>query len=280
MGKKDTHILRKAFREELVRDKKAKLLNFNNLDFINYYSKRSTKIEELNKGEFWDKKLFIQNHNKNRYGIDNDRQNLIIKEVNRIFKIKNNIKLLDIGIGKGNIEQSLNKKGIKIYGIDISKIAINQLKEKIKGHFQVGDATKLSYPNNYFDVILALEILEHIPPCYTFKVLSEINRVLKTNGYLLITIPTNEELQELVLNQGINPNKHCRTYTVNIVLKELEISGFFVYKTINLYAFSTLYKFKNIIVRILSILRIKIPEKTRVNNLVIYSRKNENFVFR
>lgn len=49
------------------------------------------------------------------------------------------------------------------------------------------DLTNLSFANNSFDVLVALEVMEHIPDY--MKALSEIYRVLKTGGTAIITAP-------------------------------------------------------------------------------------------
>jgi SAM-dependent methyltransferase len=47
-------------------------------------------------------------------------------------------------------------------------------------------------PNNYYDVILLTQVLEHVPNPQA--ILFEINRVLKPNGKLLISVPLNGPL--------------------------------------------------------------------------------------
>lgn len=49
------------------------------------------------------------------------------------------------------------------------------------------DAQKLPFSGNTVDVVAAFELIEHIPDTYLF--LSEIERVLKPNGYLILSMP-------------------------------------------------------------------------------------------
>ncbi len=49
------------------------------------------------------------------------------------------------------------------------------------------DIMNLSYKNNFFDIVINTDVLEHVPN-YT-KALSEISRVLKTGGYYIFTVP-------------------------------------------------------------------------------------------
>jgi len=48
--------------------------------------------------------------------------------------------------------------------------------------------TNLPFENNYFDVIFVLDILEHVKEID--KAIEEIKRVLKTNGHVILSGPT------------------------------------------------------------------------------------------
>jgi len=57
------------------------------------------------------------------------------------------------------------------------------------------DATQLPFPSNSIDVIVCCEVIEHIPD--VGKAISEIDRVLKPGGKLVITWPFNYMMHEL-----------------------------------------------------------------------------------
>lgn len=57
------------------------------------------------------------------------------------------------------------------------------------------DAARLPFPNASFDVVLMSEVIEHVPEAD--KALSEISRVLKPGGLLLITWPFNYMMHEI-----------------------------------------------------------------------------------
>jgi len=94
-----------------------------------------------------------------------------------------NKKVLDIGTGYGDGAHYLFIKGAKeVIGIDNSKMAIMEAKKKFpqkKLVFEIMDALQLRFPKNYFDVVVAFEILEHLPTKKHKVFLENIKSVLK-----------------------------------------------------------------------------------------------------
>ncbi len=93
-------------------------------------------------------------------------------------------RLLDIGCGGGMIAESLPyyyPEGA-IYGCDVSKTAIVYAKKlgsgKVK-YARIKDK-RFPYKDNFFDVCICLDVLEHVPDVDYF--LKEVKRVLKKNG--------------------------------------------------------------------------------------------------
>ena len=66
---------------------------------------------------------------------------------------------------------------------------INVDERPLSGVNGVMDVSKLAFPNNYFDYILASDIIEHFPIAKTDKVLGEWLRVLKPNGVIEFRLP-------------------------------------------------------------------------------------------
>lgn len=225
------------------------------------YKPSLPEVKDINKGNFWDIKLM--NKKKGEDGpIAEDKNNIVYRKVKN-FKGK----LLNVGFGLGHFEKKLDHiRGIKFFGIDISKYAIRGAKKKLKGTFRVGDILKIPHKDNYFDIVVSLEVLEHIPPSKTFKALGELNRVLKVGGALIVSVPLNEGLEEMV-KRGINPSGHVRVYTPELILAELEIAGFKIKEKVFLYAFRNMYYFKKLLQK--TILR----NRWKPNNMIIFAEK-------
>ncbi len=133
-------------------------------------------------------------------------------------------KILDLGCGSGLLLAELQKKGAGGFGIDKSARAVaacRQQKLKIKR----GVANHLPYSDRFFDVVIALDLLEHINS--EEKVLDQINRVLKNGGYFLVTVPAFPSLW----SSRDKRLGHFRRYRREDLQRPLEDRGFKIKKS-------------------------------------------------
>jgi len=106
--------------------------------------------------------------------------------------------ILDIGSADGTFTEVIvnHSKAAKVIGIDILESSVKYANKRFKKdkrmEFLVADAQYLPFKKNRFQAVFCLEALEHIFDPQ--KVLSEIKRVLKPNGYLIILVPTDSFL--------------------------------------------------------------------------------------
>jgi len=98
-------------------------------------------------------------------------------QINEIYQLKPK-KILEIGTGGGVVSNQLKKMGFLVTTVDFDQ----SLKPDI-----VGDVRKLPFKNDFFDLVLCAQVLEHLPFRYFKKSLSELNRV--TNKYVILTLP-------------------------------------------------------------------------------------------
>lgn len=98
-------------------------------------------------------------------------------------------KVLDIGCGRGRNSLYLAKKGFKVYGIDISKSAIDSARKKDvckEIEFIAGDVLKSPFKNEFFDSTVDAGCFHTVSPKYRKRYLNEISRTLKSNGVFLL----------------------------------------------------------------------------------------------
>lgn len=108
--------------------------------------------------------------------------------------------LLDLGCGYGRHAYEAFRRGARIVACDMSTPELQQVRALFRAMTEAGeappggmadcvtgDATKLPYPDNTFDRIIASEVMEHIPD--DVGALDELFRVLKPGGKLAVTIP-------------------------------------------------------------------------------------------
>ena len=100
-------------------------------------------------------------------------------------------KILDLGCGPGVMTAEIIKNNWTYYGVDISPQMIEAARKKFgpaaKIFFSTGTAEKIDFPDNYFEVISAMGLVEYLddePAVFT-----EIKRVLKPDGRLIVSIP-------------------------------------------------------------------------------------------
>ncbi|MFA5159624.1 MAG: methyltransferase domain-containing protein [Candidatus Omnitrophota bacterium] len=118
----------------------------------------------------------------------------VAREMARHYGIKAGDKILDVGCGKGFLLYDFTKvvPGIEVTGIDISGYAIENAKEEIRDRLQVGNATALPFPDNYFNFVFSITTLHNLH-CYDLdKALREIQRVGKKNKYICVESYRNE----------------------------------------------------------------------------------------
>ena len=115
-----------------------------------------------------------------------------------IYLINGGDRFLDMGMGGGVIIAECKKQNMfrEYYGVDITPIVIRLARKEIKK--TTGDVRgvklqcldlneKLPYKNKYFSTITCIAVLEHIfDPYFT---ISEISRVLKKGGTLILEVP-------------------------------------------------------------------------------------------
>lgn len=96
-------------------------------------------------------------------------------------------KVLDIGCGIGLLVQELRKLGVEAYGLEYSNsfISISPAREFL---YQ-GNITNLSqFSDRSFDLVVCMEVMEHLPPTYLNGVIKELRRI--SSNRILMTIPS------------------------------------------------------------------------------------------
>ncbi|MDD3296487.1 MAG: methyltransferase domain-containing protein [Candidatus Omnitrophica bacterium] len=145
---------------------------------------------------------------------------------------KNKI-ILELGCGIGDFFIALNqrKAAYKEYiGIDISfanlltaKRLISKFKPLDNISFMKADIFKLPFQDESADILICAEVLEHLDDIEAIK---EITRVLKKEGFVLITVP--------YLGEPVRSWGHLRHYDLNMVKFLAEKSGL-VIKKVNVF---------------------------------------------
>lgn len=136
-----------------------------------------------------------------------------MKKIMEIIDEKNFNSLLDAGCGEGKLIFELWKKhsNKKLVGIDLSKRAILFAKAFNYGNKASFFDSDISEINDKFDIVTAVETIEHIPDENLIKFIDNLYNKLNKNGFLIISVPSkNIPLQK----------KHYRHYDLDLLLKQ------------------------------------------------------------
>jgi len=167
-------------------------------------------------------------------------------------------KVLDIGCGSGATISLLKNKSLCKWacGIDICN-NVDKLDLPNIDQFIVGDIETivLDFDDNSFDVILCLDVLEHlIDPWLTVK---KLVKLLKPNGCLIASVPNVRSIRVLIpliflgdwkyRDSGILDKTHLRFFTKSTTLKLFDTGALYVDDVVALRDNSNVINFFNLL---------------------------------
>jgi len=180
-------------------------------------------------------KKFYERYWDGRESEDTDIKWNIIKQN---IPLSENIHFLDFGCGTGALLSRILKVNPKLLatGADVSKQAINHIKKKIPtaNFYNIKVDEKLPFNDNSFDFILAADVMEHIYD--TELIFSELKRVLKPKGKILISVPYHGMIKNILaslvaFDSYFDPTQaHIRFYTKGNLFKRMKNVGLKIIK--------------------------------------------------
>lgn len=135
-------------------------------------------------------------------------------------------RLLDIGFGAATLMQVAQEKGWQVSGIEVSLPAVKHARNLGFDVFH-GELTEAEYPDGFFDVITASEIIEHCPQPEI--VLDEVMRILRPGGLLWATTPSAKGLSYQLTGLDwtvISPPEHLQLFSKKGVAMMFKKAGF------------------------------------------------------
>jgi len=107
-----------------------------------------------------------------------------------------NKKICDLGCGDGQNIVLLHQVGFDTYGTEISNEIVNKAKTNLEKleifpDVRVGTNDNIPFEDSFFDYLLSWNALNYMGKNLDFQThVKEVARILKKNGYLVLSIPT------------------------------------------------------------------------------------------
>ena len=110
-----------------------------------------------------------------------------VAHIKDFYHLDDNSKILDIGCAKGFMmhDLSLLIPGAEIKGVDVSNYAKENAIESMQDNIVVANANNLPFPDNYFDLVIAINTLHNLPLIDCKQAFREINRVTKNSSFVM-----------------------------------------------------------------------------------------------
>jgi SAM-dependent methyltransferase len=120
-----------------------------------------------------------------------------IAKVAELFEKSGIKRILDLGSGGGRHTVYLAERGFDVYGLDSAPTGLAYTvvvlgKRGLSGHLTLHDMITLPYDNNYFDAVISIQVIHHNKIEGIRKTIAEITRVLRSEGFIWITMPVSK----------------------------------------------------------------------------------------
>lgn len=150
----------------------------------------------------------------------------ILQLINRHIPADRSVRIVDLGCGHGTYIHFLKQKGYhNLVGIDVSAEQVELAHRLNMPEVQCGDIKEfLEHDSQGVDVVLLIDILEHLPLETVLELLDCIYLKLNKGGRLLIHVPNAEGVFGMRMRYG--DLTHERSFTPSSMRQLLKTIGF------------------------------------------------------
>ncbi len=152
------------------------------------------------------------------------RRHLLATTLKQFLGWEKTFRILDLGAGTGGNQPVLERFG-QTFGCDISLTAVQFARRNGVARLALCDLEALCYASESFDLVTALDILEHLRD--DLRGLCEIQRICRPGGYLVIMVPA----YGFLWSEHDEALHHVRRYTAWELRNKMTLAGFEVLRS-------------------------------------------------
>jgi SAM-dependent methyltransferase len=148
-------------------------------------------------------------------------------ELESVRPFFSNGRLLDMGAGAGLFLFHASRNGWEPYGVDVSEYGPRYARERFGIEIFCGTLEQAHFPDRHFDAVMLQDTIEHVSD--PFCLLSEINRILRPGGGLVISTPNVASLGRRILSDRwalISPAEHLCLFSARSLRAIARRTGF------------------------------------------------------
>lgn len=189
-------------------------------------------------------------------------------------------RILDIGCGRGTLLKILSQIGFECYGLEREKFICE--KDIIEFKFIRQDLLNSKFVNGYFNCIIMWHVLEHMDHDPN-RIIDELNRILSSNGLLIISVPNFSSLQSLLFGKNwfhLDLPRHKYHFSKKSIKLLLKNRGFEIIKLTTFSFEQSLFGFiQSLLNKILFFTSDNQLYQLLKNNNKSFAQMNELFVY-
>ncbi len=136
-----------------------------------------------------------------------------VRRFSEYYRLAPEAAVLDVGCGKGFMLYDFKQlmPQLTVAGMDISGYAVENSLPEMKPFIQVGDAKKLPYDDNSFDLVIGINTIHNLELEDCKRALREIQRVTRGNAFITVDAWRNERERQNMLKWNLTALTYMHT---------------------------------------------------------------------
>ena len=124
-----------------------------------------------------------------------------VRYMKEYYRLADDAAILDVGCAKGFMLYDFQRlmPDARLAGIDISEYAVANSLHSVKPFIRTGNAMSLDFPDRSFDLVLSINTIHNLPYQECKRSLQEIQRVSRSNSFVMVDAYRNELERESML---------------------------------------------------------------------------------